>query len=149
MKAFDYALRLLGGRNYFAFELEAAVAKKFDKQEAVEAVERIREHGYLNDEKLFRDFVRWKAEDGHGEYYIREKLRLKGINKSTGEVRAAMEEEGIDIASMLEALVKKYKKMRGGQKPAAFKQACHRYLAGRGFALSDIIKILNDEVIEE
>ncbi len=100
----------MNGRNYFTGELEAAVAKKFDRDEAADAVRRALEFGYLNDERLFRDFVRWKTEDGHGEYYIKDKLRLKGIVRSAAEIRTVMEEEGFDAVSGIKLLIAKYKK---------------------------------------
>lgn len=149
MKGFDYAIKLLSGRNYFSGELETAVSKKFPEEDAAEIVARLIEYGYVNDEKLLRDFIRWKSEDGHGEYYIREKLYQKGINRDIREIRAIIEDADIDIAAQIVSLIKKYRKLRSRLDSSAFRQACIRYLTGRGYAVEDCIKILSKEVIED
>ena len=80
--ALDYAAGLLDARAYS----EGALAKKltergYTEEETAEALEKLKDYGYVNDEAYADELARRAAESGKGRQRIKKELQEKGVDK--------------------------------------------------------------------
>jgi regulatory protein len=136
----ETAVRLLARRDHTETELRLKLQRKnFSHPEVDAAMERLREKGYLNDEKLKQDMIeKMLAEKRHGVRGIVGKLRQMGLQVSGEEVReCCSEEEEWEIACQL--LKNHFRSLDAENFPRLA-----RYLANRGFS-SAIMSRLAEE----
>lgn len=78
-KFFDFACRLLAGRDYFTEELRQKIlAKGATAEEAAETIEKLNKFKYLDDDKVLKKFVAEISAKGKGINYLKQKLYEKG-----------------------------------------------------------------------
>ena len=142
------ALKLLSRKNYFTAELERKLSETYPDEDLLSVTKRLTEDGFLNDARVFRGYVRWKLESGYGPYYIREKLYQRGVEHSVQEIAEAALKEELDIDAVIVSVINKYRKTRKKTTGGEFARPCLNYLRGRGFDLSDSLRILKKEVVE-
>ena len=140
-KIYAYALKLLTGRNYFEEELSSVLLKKYPDGDVAGVLERIRFDGYLNDERTLKSYISYKIREGYGPYWIKEKLYSKGVRVSVEEIETVCETEEIDASALIKSLAEKYARTRKKVDNEAGARSCVRYLAARGFTLTDAINI--------
>ena len=142
------ALKLLLRKNYFTTELEQKLSEIYPGEDIAPVINRLITDKYLDDNRVFKEYVRWKIESGYGPYYIRDKLYQKGVERSVREIAETAEQEELDIDSVIASVAKKYRKIRKKMTDAEFVRSCLNYLKGRGFDSSACLRILKKEVIE-
>ncbi len=142
------ALKLLGGKNYFTAELERKLGEIYPNEDFTPVLEQLKADRYLDDGRLFRSYVRWKTESGYGPYYIREKLYQRGVERSVQEIVDAARGEDLDIDTVIASVIQKYRRIRKKSAGGEFARSCLNYLRGRGFDVSDSLRILKKEVAE-
>ena len=104
--ALDYAAGLLDSRAYASAALmEKLLARGYGREESEEAVEKLKEYGYINDEAYAEGLARRSAESGRGSRRISMELREKGIDKELAANTAAGYKEGDLSRAMAEARV--------------------------------------------
>jgi SOS response regulatory protein OraA/RecX len=137
-----YALRLLSRRGFFEEELAARLKEKYTDSEAEKTLDELKELNYIDDSRLLENFVLWQFEKGHGELYIREALKRKGVDCPIDKIRAILILAENDRLSSVRKCAEKYFRRHAESSKAV--QGCFRYLAARGFLTDDILKVLND-----
>ena len=147
-KIYLKALKLLGRKSYFTAELERRLGEIYPGEDLTFVTGQLTADRYLDDARVFRGYVRWKIESGYGPYYIREKLYQRGEDRSVQEITEAAREEELDINAVIVSVVKKYRKTRKNLTDGEFARSCMNYLKGRGFDISDSLRILKKEVVD-
>ena len=113
----DEAADLLAGRAYMSGDLQKKLrAKGYGAEETEDAVTRLQELGYLDDEAYAKSFASDAARKGKGKLRIARELAQKGADSATAKaaIEAAAEEE--DLLSERERAMEAAQKMlRGSQ----------------------------------
>jgi len=136
----ETAVRLLAGRDHTVMELRRKLQRKnYAPDEIEETLEKLREKGYLNDERITECIIeKMVAENRHGVRGITGKLNQMGLQISKEEVREKYSEESEwEIACQL--MRKKFQSLDADTFPRIA-----RFLANRGFS-SAIISRLAEE----
>lgn len=137
----ETAVRLLAPRDHTEMELRLKLQrKKYETQEVDETIEKLREKGYLNDERITRRIIeKMVAERRHGLMGIAGKLRQLGLQVSNEQIRQYYsEDEEQEIAYQL--VQKHFRSLEEDTFPRVA-----RFLFNRGFS-SAIMSRLSDEV---
>lgn len=151
-KCFNYAVFLLGKRNYFEKVLvEKLKAKEYEDEAIHFALEKLYGYGYLNDTRLTEAFVKDKKRfSKKGPRYIANALKFKGVDGDV--IKQAIEDHYQDdeafenCKSLLEKKIEYYKRKSADH--YTLKGKLYAFLAQRGYS-SDVIKKAVEEVIRE
>ncbi len=142
----DYSLKLLSIKSYSEKSmLGKMIRKKFSTNEIAQAVKKLKEYGYINDEALAEGLIK----SGKGKLTGRIKLSYdiykKGINKQLADElidKFYTKEEEKDIA--LKALNKKTVSLiKYKENNLIFKKRLYDFLQRKGFS-SDVIEGILD-----
>ena len=151
-KCFNYAVFLLGKRNYFEKALTDKLAQKeYDEEAIAFTIEKLYSYGYMNQERLTEAFVRDKKRfSKKGPRYIASALKAKGVD---GEMIRQALEENYDADEELEnckSLL--WKKLdyyrRKTEDTYTLKGKLYAFLAQGGYG-SDVIKRAIEAVLAE
>jgi len=140
-KAFDYLAR----RNYAQKELKSKLLRKFPKGDLVEKViERIKELGYIDDEKFVREWIEYRLiSKPRGRILIRRELLAKGVNVELVEKILDLvynrDRERKELARLLDLRRNRYLKDKKGRNKLI------SYLLRRGFLWEDIKQSMESE----
>lgn len=104
---FEYAVRYLAGRACSAGELRAKLRLKAAQVSDIDpAIARLRDIGYLNDERFAESVANWKVEnDGFGRARVLNDLRARRVEPRVAEQAATQALEGHNEAEMVEAYI--------------------------------------------
>ena len=143
-KALSRAFLILGSRDHSEYELYTKLTRSFDDGTVSAAVARIKELGYLDDERFARRYAEELQRKGRSTVEIRSKLAAKHITSDTAE--AVIREIDTDDREALRALIeKRYMNRLRGQRG---KEKVYGSLLRKGYMSSDIIAVLNEIEIE-
>lgn len=96
-RAFNAAVDILSRRDHSSKELQRKVARRSGAEFAREAVERLEEMGYVNDERYAHTLAQELYERrGMGKKRIEQELRQRGISRETAS-ECAEELDGDDV----------------------------------------------------
>ncbi len=114
VSALEYALTLLGRRDYCCQELGLKLEKRgYKKEEALEAIERLCHWGYLNDEAYVAIQIDRFLQAGRSRAYIRKRLLSSGVEsriiESGLEKRYSPEQEKEIIKVLWDKMVERAK----------------------------------------
>jgi len=144
------ALRILTFRALPSPEIRRRLVRKgFVKPAAEEAVGALVSAGLINDLEFARHYARTRARRfRYGPGRLTRDLERLGIGEREARdaVEAALELEGVEAVDLLrEAAAKKLRTLRGLD-PVTRRRKLKIYLLRRGFALSDVIEVVNAAV---
>lgn len=145
-KLYNYAVYLLSRRSYYSTALyEKLVKKEIGGAEDIEFVMgKMREYKFINDEQYVRNYIRDQLLcRPQGIRLLRQKMYRKGIKGEFVEQELALyEPKEMELART--ALQKKEKLLGKGSGLAVNKrrEKLFRFLAGRGFSIDTIYKIV-------
>lgn len=140
-KAYDYALYLVGLRNYTRKEIERRLKNKcYSMTTILAVVEKLEHYSLINDkeyvEKYIKDSMYYKK---YGHKKILFNLQSKGIDKNLLESISIDEEEMIKNA--IELAQKKLKSLQGKKD---IKLRLSRYLQSKGYSYEIIDKAIRE-----
>ncbi len=111
--ALDYAAGLLDARAYSSAELKKKLESRgYAAEEIAEALEKLKDYGYVNDEEYAENMVRRGSEQGKSSRRVKAELKLKGIDPDAAEEAAEELKEG-DFARALKEAEKILEKSGG------------------------------------
>ena len=140
-RALTRAVGILSNRDHCAKELERKVARTNDPEYAHEAVERLKELGYLDDERYARNLAEELYERRHmSPKRIEQELILRGVDRETASI-CAQELEGDERARILELLNTKFKGKFSDEKS---KRRTFNALLRLGYSSSDIFSAMRE-----
>lgn len=140
-KAFAY----LGRRSHAEKELKLKLLKKFPQAMLIEkTIERLKELGYINDEKFVRDWIEYRlSSNPKGRILIKRELFEKGVKIELVEKMLDLvyngDREKKELAKILDLRRKRYSQDRKGRNKLI------AYLLRRGFLWEDIRESLESE----
>lgn len=151
-KCFNYAVFLLGKRNYFEQVLvEKLKVKEYDEEAISLALEKLYRYGYLDDSRLTEAFVKDKKRfSKKGPRFIASALKAKGVDSEV--IRKTIEEHYEEDEALENCKVLVLKKLEYYRKKTSdsytLKGKLYAFLAQRGYA-SETIKKAIEEVLRE
>ena len=136
--AFNRALKYLSLRARSTQEIkDYLLRKKFEPQAISQAINKLIELKFLNDEAFGESFTRSRqVYKGKSRYFVRYELKQKGLEPETIEKVLASSQE--DLQTAKEFIARK-KRIYSNLDKKEFKEKMIRLLSSRGFAY-DIIK---------
>ena len=143
--ALDEAAELLAGRSYLSSELEKKLrGKGHGAEEAAEAVERLQELGYVDDEAFAKRYAADAAAKGKGKLRIARELQQKGAKGDAAKEALQALSEDEDLPSERERAMQAASRMlSAGEKPGDKELArIGRRLAALGYEPSVIWDVL-------
>ncbi|MCX8084494.1 MAG: RecX family transcriptional regulator [Calditerrivibrio sp.] len=136
-KVFSYAIKLLSRKDYFESELKEKLKSRFDNVDIDYALKKLKDLGYLDDNKTKQNYIRSQSKKGFGQYLIKRKLLEKGIEVDVVEIDDYIIED--DLKKKIKS--KYYKYQRDKEKTIA-------YFYRKGYPY-ERIKTLLSEVLED
>lgn len=144
-----YALWLLEKRDYSEKSLFDKISEKYDEKDAAEAVAKMMEFGYVNDEKYARRLA-VKYFSAYGKKRVVEELYKKGIDREIAEIAI---EDVYDRDASAHKAAELIKKKTKNSFPTDKKERdkLFAFLFRKGFSsaeISEALSILRDEITE-
>lgn len=142
--AFNRALRYLNLRARSKKEIEEYLKRKEFSESAIsQAVQKLLELKFLNDEEYGKSFMRGRqVYKGKSRYYVTHELRQKGIDPDT--ISKIVIDSQDDLHTAKEFILRK-KRIYGNLEKQEFKEKMMRLLSARGFSFDIIKKALIEE----
>lgn len=151
-KCFNYAVFLLGKRNYFEKALvDKLVQKEYEEEAIAFTIEKLYSYGYLNEQRLTEAFVNDKKRlSKKGPRYIASALKAKGVDSEL--IRQALEENYDEDEALENCKSLLWKKLdyykRKTNDTYTLKGKLYAFLAQRGYS-SEVTKRAIEEVLKE
>lgn len=143
----EFALRALAGRSYSVAELREKLRKRAAPgAEVARVLARLKEYGYVNDERLAERFAASRLENqGVGRARVVRELKKRRVAPALAERAAAEAYKGADEVELIEAYLKR--KYRAVPLENAFAEpkavaSAYRRLRAAGFTASNSIRVL-------
>ena len=151
-KCFNYAVFLLGKRNYFEKVLmDKLKEKEYDEEAITFAMDKLHQYRYLDEQRLTAAFINDKKRfSKKGPKYIASVLKTKGVDseliRQTLEENYEEDEAFENCVSLLRKKIDYYR--RKTQDTYTLKGKLYAFLAQRGYN-GDVIKRSIEQVLRE
>ena len=117
-RAYNYAVSLLSRRDHSERELMTKLTQKGYTQGAEEAIAKLRDGGYVSDERFARLYVReLQIFKKYGKRRIEQELFRKGIDREI--IREVLEETDFDESDLVNLIERKYGRYLSDEKGVA------------------------------
>ncbi len=134
-QAYSYLVKLLSSRDYSEHKLrEKLREKKFPANEIDNAINEIKERGYLREEAYSEARVKGFMSKGYSISYIRQKLSQEKLSVSEEFIQEIFDEHQLTEADQIEKLLKKKLRVLSEDREEAQKerQKAIRYVFSKG-----------------
>jgi regulatory protein len=142
-----FAARALSARALTISELRDKLKRRAaEPLDVDEVLARLKESGYLNDQRFSESYASWRRDDGgFGKTRVMRDLMARRVAPAVAKQAAEAAFEGADEVAMIEAFLKR--KYRGKDLGALLKEEKHltsayRKLRTAGFSTGNSIKVL-------
>lgn len=142
----EYASRILSKRDYSEKELKKKIADHFGWEEAEETIEKLKDYGYLDDERYREVYILSRVRSGYGPFRISGDLYEKGLDDSLDDLDEICEKSHIDRTAILRDNIKRYLERKNIEDNYELKQKCTAYFYRRGHSLESVKRILDEEL---
>jgi regulatory protein len=138
MSAMSHALKLLAKRDYSKAEMiEKLTQAGFDQSDVEDAVLRLSEYGYLDDEKFTTSFIETRIKQKVvSKQLLEEELRRRKIDENI--IKAAVDH--INDEDLLQRTIKNYLRLKGNPKNLKEVKKLYSYLLRHGFSEEMILE---------
>ena len=117
-RAYNYAVNLLSRRDHSERELMTKLTQKGYSDGAEEAIRKLRDGGYVSDERFARLYVReLQTFKKYGKRRIEQELYRKGVDREI--IREVLEETDFDGSDLVSLIERKYGRYLGDEKGIA------------------------------
>ena len=142
--AYAKALGLLARREHSRRELRLKLKQRgYEGGEAGEALDRLGEQHYQDDDRFAEVLVRSRASQGYGPVRLRAELKSHGL--SDAKIRAVLEEAGVDWDA--QALAQLRRRFGTGSAPDREERARRaQFLLRRGFPAATVRSVTHTDV---
>ena len=142
-RAYNYAVSLLARRDHSEKELMEKLSRKGYTDGAEEAVEKLRNSGYVSDERFARLYVReLRSLKKYGKRRIEQELYRKGIDRDI--ISEALDETDFDENELVALIERKYSRYLGDEK-GIHKTINSLVRMGYGYGeIRDALKTINE-----
>jgi regulatory protein len=142
------ALHILSRRDHSEAELRRKLTGKgFSDDDQDEALARLHELGYVNDQRFARCFAESAIRNGKGfGFRLRMELVRRGIAESViNETLAALADDYDELTTLRELLARKFRDFDPSRADERRKRRVIGYFQRRGFSLASIVRLFSDE----
>jgi regulatory protein len=156
---FEYAVKCLGARAYSSGDLKSKLRRRaVDPTDADRAIERLRDIGYLNDQRFAESYATARVEnDGFGRIRVLNDLRAKRVTGELAEQAVARALGDKTEAELIEAFIERRMGSIAASEPIDDERklaAAYRKLRRAGFSSGPVLTALKrlaarPEVLEE
>lgn len=144
--AYDYALNLLTARPYTVRNLRRKIVQKgFPAADADSTIDRLVANGLLDDARYAEQFARNRLlGPGASRRRIRQQLFQRGISGDVADaaIAAVIDEEAVDLASVIEKDARKKLASLSGLEPVVIRRRLYAHLARRGYNVDEINAVM-------
>ena len=154
-KTFERAVKLLAAKPRSVAELRERLlrGKNIDEEVVETVISRLREYGYLNDERLAFSYAAYKVKQKPvGRRRLERDLKLKKIENSVANEALEMVYTETSEEQLIEEAIAKRVRLRGKPKNRAEAKSLFDHLLRRGFAfdlVSDKVRSLATDYTDE
>lgn len=135
----SYALKYISKRFCSEYDLRRYLKKlKFSSEGITNAIKKLKEYGYLDDEK-WSERVANNLKSCHGKRYIKQQLQAKGIEDDS--INNILDNIGSEEEACLD-VAKRWIRMHGKLDDVKNKTKLMRFLGARGFDFGTIRSVL-------
>ena len=147
LKVYDRAVNMLAVRARSSSDLAAALRKKGEDAAHVEQViQRLQQHGLLNDATFAQSFVRAKVLGAsQSRRRVQQGLAKKGVAREVSDAAIAMvlQDEAVDQVALAELAARKKMRTLAALDPIVRKRRLYAFLARRGFDADHIRRAMH------
>jgi regulatory protein len=147
LKVYDRALNMLAFRARSSDELSRALVRKGEEKVHVEnAIQRLKEHGLVDDGAFAQSFTRAKVLGANqSRRRVQQQLARKGVARDVTDaaIDVVFEEEGVDPRAIVEAAARKKMRSLRALEPAVRRRRLYAFLARRGYDGEDIRRAMH------
>jgi len=148
-RAFNYALRLLAGRDYSAARIrKKLIEREFTAEDADSAVKRLEEDGWVSDLRFAERFAEHSVSSGR--FYgvrLRQEMRRRELSPEIVDRTLQHIYENHDqSAAIRDILKKRYSNFSFKTSDEKEKRRILGYLQRRGYGFSSIMQVLRESV---
>ena len=143
----SYALKVLGGRAHSSGEMKDKLRRRAGRLgEVDEVLARLKEHGYLNDQRFAENFAASRlANDKFGRTRVVRDLRQRRVAPAVAERAASQVYQDVREEGLIEEWIRR--KYRLAPREHLFQEdkdlaAAYRRLLRAGFRTGDIVRVL-------
>ena len=144
-RAYNYAVSLLSRRDHSEKELMTKLTQKGYTNGAEEAIEKLKDGGYVSDERFARLYVReLQTFKKYGKRRIEQELYRKGIDREI--IRSVLDEADFDESKLVSLIERKYGRYLSDEKGIA---KTINGLLRMGYSYSEIrdaLKTINENI---
>ncbi|MDQ6988717.1 MAG: regulatory protein RecX [Mariprofundaceae bacterium] len=145
-EAYASAVRMLGLREHNELELrDKLTAKKYDEIVIDHVIELLKHYDYLSEDRYAAAFLRARLKCGETPWLAAQKAKRKGGEIAAVQAAQDEAEDSFDAWQTCKALLDKRDPMALRNKDKRIWQRQVRFLQNKGFALSTILQVMNDE----
>lgn len=154
-KTFERAVKLLAAKPRSVAELRERLlrGKNIDEEVVETVISRLREYGYLNDERLAFSYASYKVKQKPvGRRRLQRDLKLKKIENSVANEALEMVYTETSEEQLIEEAIAKRLRIRGKPKNRAEAKSLFDHLLRRGFAfdlVSERVRSLATDYADE
>jgi regulatory protein len=142
--AYNRALGLLARREHSRRELKLKLRQKgYEGEEASEAIDRLGEQHYQDDDRFAGSLVRSRVAQGYGPMRVRAELKSHGLSEA--RIRAVLDEADVDWNAS--ALAQVRRRFGSGSTPDRDEKARRaQFLLRRGFPAATVRSVTHADV---
>jgi regulatory protein len=143
VSAYDKALGMMARREHSQRELGMKLKRSgFDGSDATDAIERLGEQRYQDDERFGQMLVRNRSGQGYGPLRIRAELKTHGI--ADADIRQWLDDAGIDWTELAAGVLRR--RYGAGTKDHAERTRRAQFLLRRGFSTATVRVLTHADV---
>lgn len=141
-KAVSKALSYVARRPHSEAVLRDKLKQKFDEGFVDDAIQRLNQLGYLDDEAFARQWVEERG-TARGKRLLQQELRRKGV--ADGVIELVLDDTDTDEVAQARALAAKRLSRLSGHSPEVVRRRMTDYLLRRGYSYQVVNEVLADE----
>lgn len=142
----EYASRVLAKKDYSEKELKSKISEHFGADEAEETIQKLKEYGYLDDERYREMYIVSRVRSGYGAFRIAGDLYEKGLEDDLTDLDEICEKSHIDRHDILKDNIIRFMQTRKADDEYKLIEKCKAYFYRRGHRLSDVKRIIDEEL---
>lgn len=142
---YELAVKALAGRARSTAELRTYLTRRGASEDDIgAAIQRLREHGYLDDARYARAFVRSRIENaGHGAGRVRRDLARKRVSRAIADQAVQSGYEQVNERELLRDYLRRKLRLKGPPSKASALASLYQRLLRAGFSSATIVKELS------
>lgn len=142
----EYASRVLAKKDYSEKDLRKKITEHFGEEEADTTVAKLKEYGYLDDDRYREVYIASRVRSGYGSYRISGDLYDKGLNDDLSDIDEICEKSHINRHVILKEFVARFLERKNIEDPYELRQKCTAHFYRKGHSIDEVKRIIDEEL---